>query len=209
MDIKDFARQMKARQRELDKLLRRTLPVKAGRMAKDHFQEGFRRGGFINGGLQPWPVTRRQLSGSKAASANYGPLLSRRNHLFSSIYYTPSDYRVRVGTGVPYAALHNEGGTTHPTVTPKMRRFAWAMAYKAAGIRRSGKGRKQGKGRGKSPSARMEANPEALMWKRLALTRKKKLAVRIPQRRFLGESRELNGKIEKLIEKEIRNILNS
>lgn len=86
-----------------------------------------------------------------------------------------------------------------------MRKFAWAMAYKTAGIRRS----KGGKQRKKSRTARMEANPEAQMWKRLALTRKKKLTVRIPQRQFLGESRELNDKIEQRIEKEIRNILNS
>ena len=205
MDMKDFARQMKRKRKELDQAMRRTLPVAIGRMAKDHFQEGFRQGGFIDGGLHKWLATRRQLSDSKAAAANYGPLLSGRRHLFSSIYYTPSDYRVRVGNSLLYAALHNEGGTVHPTVTPKMRKFAWAMAYKAAGIRQS----KGGKQKKKNRAARMEANPEAQMWKRLALTRKKKLTVRIPQRRFLGESRELDGKIEERIEKEIRSILNS
>ena len=46
----------------------------------------------------------------------------------------PSDYHVRVANDVPYASMHNYGGETHPTVTPKMRRFAWAMYYNTSGI---------------------------------------------------------------------------
>lgn len=81
MDIKDFSALLKAKQKELDTLMRRKLPVKVGRMAKDHYQENFRKGGFVNGGLQCWPQTKRQSSGSKSAAAGYGPLLSRRNYL--------------------------------------------------------------------------------------------------------------------------------
>ena len=47
------------------------------------------------------------------------------------------------------------------------------------------------------------------MWKGLALTRKKKLSIRIPQRQFIGESEELNEKIEKKITEKIFNILTS
>lgn len=53
------------------------------------------------------------------------------------------------------------------------------------------------------------ANPQAQMWKGLALTRKKKLSIRIPQRQFIGESEELNEKIEKKITEKIFNILTS
>lgn len=53
MDIKDFARLVKAKRGELDTLMRRNMPVIAGRMAKDHFQDNFRKGGFVNGGLHP------------------------------------------------------------------------------------------------------------------------------------------------------------
>ena len=51
---------------------------------------------------------------------------------------------------------------------------------------------------------------EALKWKRLALTTKETLDVKaaIPKRQFIGESRELNQKIENLIETNITNILN-
>lgn len=202
MDIKEFSTLIKAKQKELDTLMRRKLPVKVGRMAKDHYQENFRKGGFVNGGLERWPQTKRQQSGGTSAAANYGPLLSRRNHLFSSVKYTPADYRVRVANDVEYASLHNNGGETNPTVTPKMRKFAWAMYYKAAGIRK--KAATAGR---KGKTGQKELSPEAAMWKGLALTRKKKLKVRVPKRQFIGESVELNEQIRQTIETEIRNIL--
>jgi hypothetical protein len=49
---------------------------------------------------------------------------------------TATEYHVSVGTGlqgfgkVKYAWIQDKGGTTHPTVTPRMRRWAWAMFYK-------------------------------------------------------------------------------
>lgn len=202
MDIKDFSASLKAKKKELDTLVRRELPIKVGRMAKDHYQENFRKGGFVNGGLKRWPQTKRQSSGSKSAAAGYSPLLSRRNHLFSSVKYTPGDYRVRVANDVEYAPLHNWGGETHPTVTPRMRKFAWAMYYKAAGIRK-----KAAKGKRKGKTRQRELPPEAGMWKGLALTRKTKLKVKILQRQFIGESTELNKQIRQTVEAEIRNIL--
>lgn len=194
MDIKDYIELIKSQRKEIDQLMRRQLPVKIGRMAKDHFQENFRKGGFVNNGLQQWPKSKRQLSGTSSAAAQYGPLLSGRNHLFSSMKYTPSDYRVKVANEVPYAAIHNEGGTVNPTVTPEMRRFAWAMFYKSSG-------KKKGK-RGSILS-----NPDAERWKALALTKKSKLTVKIPKRQFLGESAELRKSINDKIEKELSKIL--
>lgn len=194
MDIKDYVELIKSQRKEIDQLMRRQLPVKIGRMAKDHFQENFRKGGFVNNGLQQWPKTKRQLSGTSSAAAQYGPLLSGRNHLFSSMKYTPSDYRVKVANEVPYAAIHNEGGTVNPTVTPEMRRFAWAMFYKSSGKKKEKKGS-------------MLSNPDAERWKALALTKKSKLTVKIPKRQFLGESAELRKSINDKIEKELSKIL--
>ena len=187
--------------------MRRKMPVIAGRMAKDHFQENFRKGGFVNGGLHPWPQAKRLSSGRTDAASNYGTLLSGRNHLFSSIKYIPSDYRVKVSNELVYAPIHNWGGTVSVTVTDRMRRFAWAKFYKASGHRRKANtGQKKGtKRRGKQT----KDNPQASFWKGLALTKKKKLNIHIPQRQFLGESKELTDKINERIEKEIRTILNS
>ena len=103
MDIKEFSTLIKEKAKELDDMAKHRLPVKIGRMAKDHYQDNFRKGGFVNKRLQRWPATKRQQSGDTSAASNYGPLLSRRNHLFSSIKYMPSDYHVRVANDVPYA----------------------------------------------------------------------------------------------------------
>lgn len=205
MDMKTFIRLMERRHRELDEMMRRRMPVIAGRMAKDHFQDNFRRGGFVDGGLHPWPKAKRLSSGGTDAASQYGTLLSGRNRLFGSIKYVPSDYRVVISNDVPYAALHNRGGTVTVPVTDRMRRYAWARFYRAAG--KAVKAAKDGrKGRRKGEAGQPD-NPQAAFWRNFALTRKKKLKIRIPQRQFIGDSRELDEKINGRIEKEIRKIL--
>ena len=194
MTIQQFEALVKAKQREIRDALHRRLPVKIGRMATDHFQDNFRRGGYVDGGLHPWPVTRRQQSGGKAANSQYGPLMSARKNLCGSIRYVPGDAQVVVGTSVPYAAVHNQGATitTHPRVTPKMRKFAWRQFFAAGG-------------------KNAPADSGAGFWKGLALTKKDKLTVtaKIPQRKFLGQSQELSEKVSQTVENEIKNILNS
>lgn len=207
MDIKEFSALIKSKRKELDILMRHRMPVIAGRMAKDHFQDNFRKGGFVNNGLHPWKVSARLQRGGKGAADNYGTLLSGRNHLFSSIKYVPSDYRVKILNALKYASVHNFGGTVRPTVTPQMRRFAWAKYYEAAGKRKKITKSKKRKDTRKSSKIEMD-NQEAFKWKRLALTKKKQLEIRIPQRRFLGDSKELSEKIAEKQEREIRNILN-
>ncbi len=207
MDIKDFAKLIERKRKELDTAMRRRMPVIAGRMAKDHFQDNFRLGGFVNGGLHPWPEAKRLSSGGTDAVSQYGTLLSGRNHLFSSIKYMPSDYRVTVANELVYAPVHNWGGTVSVAVTDRMRRFAWAKFYKASGrTRKAATGQKKGR---KQAAKQQADNPQASFWKGLALTRKKKLDIRVPKRQFLGESKELTEKINERVEKEIRNILNS
>ncbi len=44
--------------------MKRKMPVIAGRMAKDHFQDNFRREGFVNGGLHPWPKAKKAVLGT-------------------------------------------------------------------------------------------------------------------------------------------------
>ena len=98
---------IKRKRDRLDSMMRRKMPVMVGRMAKDHFQDNFRQGGFVNGGLHPWPKAKRLSSGGSDAASNYGTLLSGRKHLFKSVGYTPADYRVRVFNEVVYAPINN------------------------------------------------------------------------------------------------------
>ena len=102
-----------------------------------------------------------------------------------------------------FSAL-NWGGTLHPSVTPKMRRFAWAMFYREAGIKRNASKKST-----KKRTDEAAANPLAQKWRALALTKKKKLSVHIPQRQFLGDSRELQDMIHERTKQEIIKILNS
>ena len=206
MNEKQFLDLIRRKQKQLDDLARRKMPVLAGNIAKRHIEEDFRKGGFTHNGLHRWKETRRQKSGGSGASSQYGPLLSGRNHLSGSTQFVPGDGQVTVSNSATYAGLHNWGGVIHPTVTPKMRRFAWAMYYKATGIKRK---MKRG---GKARRQRTEnASEEALNWKRLALTRKTKLTVHIPQRQFMPRTpgAELCKKVNDKLEQEARKIISA
>jgi HK97 gp10 family phage protein len=65
--------------------------------------------------------------------------------------------RVLVGPKTVYAAIHEFGGTVQPSVTPRMRGWAWAM------YRETGEG----------------------VYRGIALTRKKKLNINIPARPYM------------------------
>lgn len=204
MNIEQFQQLLNEKRAEIEQALRRTLPIKVGRIAKDHFQTGFRQGGFQDNGTQTWQRKKRP--------DKYGPLMSSRQNLYGSIYYHPDDYRVTVGTSVPYAEIHNEGGEI--VFTQRMKRFFRAKAYEAAGTF----GRKKTNGttpkKQKTISDRQfyawmhtaTLTPEAEFWCALSM-KPVGATIKIPKRQFIGESKELNTQIENLIEKEINNIL--
>lgn len=62
-----------------------------------------------------------------------------------------------IGTNVEYARIHEYGGVVRPTLTDKMREFAWAMFFKTKDDK----------------------------WKGLALSSKSRLRIKIPPRPFL------------------------
>lgn len=84
-----------------------------------------------------------------------------------------SDTKVVVGTLVKYAGIHNQGGTTNPSVTEKSRKYFWAL-YEQTG------------------------NPK---YKAMATTQKNSFKVEIPARPFLKMTPTLKRKVEnKIIE---------
>jgi phage gpG-like protein len=174
------------------------MPVIAGQMAVSHFKNNFRLGGFVNDGLHPWTPSKR-IGMNNSANNNYGTLLSGRNHLMNSIRYIPGDGQVTITNRVEYAGIHNEGGAvqiqTHPTVTQKMRKFAWAKFYEIMGGR---------------PAAGVPIPADAQRWRGIALTKKARLDINIrivmPKRQFIGDSKELNDKITAKIESKVSEI---
>ena len=142
------------------------LLCKVGVIAKNHFTDNFRKGGFVDDTLQPWQTTKRQQWG-RGAEGKYTPLTSRRDHLMRSITAHPRPGEVTIINDVEYASIHNEGGEVNPRVTEKMKRFARYKVYSIAKIRK----RKPGEKRRKKGTAK-PLPPEAEMWKALALTKR-------------------------------------
>lgn len=98
----EFERKIKENAGQIKRAIDRTIPVKAGRAAKDHFQENFKKSGFVNNGLHPWTRSKR-IGTAKDSAGSYGTLLSGRNHLYSSINYKPERGKVTISNEVPYA----------------------------------------------------------------------------------------------------------
>lgn len=200
MNVREFSRNLNAKKKEVEDLMRRKMPVMVGAMAKSHFQDNFRQGGFVNNGLKKWDPAKRIGTG-KSAKSRYGTLLSSRRHLFSNVTYSPGDGRVRVYNPVPYASAHQFGETVTVPVTPKMRRFAWAKYYEAG---KGGKSAVKGAAGGNT-----DISNEAGKWKGLALTKKTTLSMKMPARPMIGESAELTEKYNDKLENELLKILNS
>ena len=194
MDAKQIANIIARAPERVEAAMRDDIPRKAAVVAKNHFIHNFDESGFVDGGLRPWKKTRRQEAGDPRK-----PLTSNRNHLMNSIDVVGAPGQVTVVNPVPYARIHNEGGTIHsqPTVTPKLRKMAWAKAYSIAGVSKGGKLPK-------------DLPEEARKWRALALTKKERLniKIKIPRRQFIGESKELRVKINKIIIDKLKEISN-
>lgn len=194
MDAKQIANIIARAPKQVEAAMRDEIPRKAAVVAKNHFRHNFDESGFMDGGLHAWKKTRRQEAGDERK-----PLTSQRNHLMNSIDVVGTPGQVTVVNPVPYARIHNEGGTIHsqPTITPKMRKMAWARVYSIAGVK-------------KGEPLPKDLPEEARKFRALALTKKAKLNLKItiPRRQFVGESKELHEKINQVIINKLKEISN-
>lgn len=144
-------------------------PRSVGRIAINFMEDNFEKGGFHTGENQvnKWKPRKNDRS-------ERGVLIGKQSgRLMKSGTIFRADAQAVV-VGVPdniaeYGKIHNTGGTTHPRVTEKMKKFAW-FKYKESGNKNT-------------------------FWKNLALTTKTRLTVKIPRRQFLGNSPELNRRL--------------
>lgn len=129
MDARNLQQLVEKAKNDILREVNDRLPRKVGITAVNHFRQNFRDAGFRDGGIRPWQRTRRQDSNSP--DAKYTPLTSRRDHLMRSIEFQAQPGLVVISDPVPYAAIHNDGGdiSTHTSVTPKLRKYAWHMVY--------------------------------------------------------------------------------
>ena len=63
MDIKELEKQLQAKQQQVERLMRREMPVAAGNIAIRHYKENFRRSGFVNGGFNLGPLPNASSQG--------------------------------------------------------------------------------------------------------------------------------------------------
>ena len=80
----------------------------------------------LGGRPTEWPPLKRQ----SGVSGFNRPLMDKGD-LYNSGEYkvVGTEMTVTWGRGIPYAFIHNFGGTTHPKVTLKSKKFFWAMYF--------------------------------------------------------------------------------
>lgn len=144
----------------------------------DEFDRNWERKAFFD---QPWSVQKYPN--------HRGSLLMRSGALRRSLKSASSDGEIRFSSSLPYASLHNDGGTI--TVTAGMKKYFWAMFYRASGASR-GKGAR---------AARF--SKEAEYWKGLALKKTGEL-ITIPARPFIGPHQQVDRAVERVIDANLR-----
>lgn len=81
MTPKQFEQLIKTNAKQLAKAFERTIPVKVGVAAEQHFKDNFRKGGFVNGGLKAWKPAKHHVPTQENTyvSANVFPPLRPKN----------------------------------------------------------------------------------------------------------------------------------
>lgn len=167
MPSQDNAKQFAVLEKKYEDF-RNAMPDKIAVAAVNFFKRNFELQGFVDKQLTKWkPLSNPRDKGRK--------ILRKRGVLKNAIKkFESSRTKVVIGVGadVKYASIHNEGGMVK--ITPKMRRYFWAMFKKT--------------------------NEE--YYKGLAMTKKTHLD--IPQRKYIGDSEGLVKAIDRLNIKELK-----
>lgn len=153
----------------------------------DEFDKNFEREAFFS---EAWARRKSPAHGGRS-----GHLLVDTGGLRQSIQSRSDDRSITFFSTVPYAGIHNEGGEIKVTV--KMKRYFWARYYEATG---GFERRKDGSNRQNARNRRLTS--EAEFWKLMALM-KVGSTVKIPRRRFLGSSPEVEKAVREIIEENL------
>lgn len=157
----------------------------------DEFDRNFEREGFFS---ESWERRRSPARANKHLLVDSGTL---RRSIRSEI----KERSIVFKSDLPYAAIHNEGGEIR--VTQRMKRFFWYKYCSTAGT--FGR-RKDGSLRRDKRNNRLTT--EAEFWKCMALM-KAGTTIKIPRRRFLGKSPEVEQAVREIIEDNITEYFNT
>lgn len=158
--------------KELEQKVNRFIRITLKDMAEEltsEFGRNFERGAFFN---ERW--ARRKYNDDATRG-----LLVQTGKLRQSIRADPTDHSVIFSSDLPYAAIHNEGGTI--TVTRRMKAYFW-YRYRLL-----------------TDNYRRTPTSEAEFCKRMAL-KKVGSKITIPKRRFIGMHPEVERIIREIVE---------
>ena len=169
---------------DVEKVLKRILSdirVELG----EEFDKNFERQCFFS---EKWSRRKSPVRGD-------GHILVDSGALRRSIRSESRGDSIRFFSDLPYGGIHNEGGEIK--VTSRMKRFFWAKYYES----HRGLGyRKDGSPRQTKKNARLSEDAE--WWRALALMKVGK-TIKIPRRRFLGVSKEVEDTVRSIIEQNL------
>ncbi len=156
----------------------------------DEFDRNFERQAFFS---EAW---QRRKSPTRPG----GSILIDTGQLRRSISSRTTENSITFYSDLPYAAIHNDGGEIK--VTPKMKRFFWYKYYEATGSF----GRKKN-GEKRNDKRTVQLTTESEFWRFMALMKVGK-TIKIPRRRFLGTSPEVEQAVREIIEENITEYFN-
>lgn len=163
--------------RKLDRLtkLYPRLPKMAGVVAVNFSKERFRAQNWLNHSTEPWQARKRKTKGKRGTLIKSG----RLKRSIRLVRVTPNS--ATIGTDVPYAKIHNEGGRVNVTQSVS------AHSRKAHSRRR--KGRKE------------------TVKEHTVKAHSRKVNFMMPRRQFMGASAVLDKKIERTLTAELMRAL--
>ncbi len=150
----------------------------------DELDQNFQRKAFFD---QPWAPRMRAYP--------RGSLMVVTQRLRRSFRGSIGRNSVSWRSDAPYAAIHNNGGKIR--ITPRMRKFFWAMYYKNAGKMTTLKS-----GNDSKSQRNVTLSAEAQFYKSMALTKKGSFV--IPRRRIIGDHPKVKTIVEGIANRAIK-----
>ncbi len=160
---------------------RKALPNEVAALAVKFSKERFRDQAWYDNNKEAWKARKQRRQGGKRKSQT---LLVNTGRLKRSIRKIKADQNeVRIGTDVPYAEIHNNGG--------KITASANVKSYTRKAHSR--------KAHSRSRKGNVESVPAQNVSSHSVKAHRRKMNTAIPQRQFIGNSAKLARDIEKLI----------
>jgi phage gpG-like protein len=116
VNMRDFVRKLDALNNTYKKL-----PAEIATIAVNFSKDRFKEQAWLSETKEPWKPRKRPRKGKTGKTNNAQTLLVKTGRLKRSIRkISATEDRVIIGTDVPYAQIHNEGGTINTTATVKV-----------------------------------------------------------------------------------------